>query len=166
MKRLIRKNQKIVKGMPGAVALSILIHGALFLLAGMLVVFTVVKKDEKRFVPPKAVERPKMKLKKPKVKVKKTSRPKPTTRIATKIDRASMPDIQLPEISSYLVTVTDEREKIIAYQTPNKWLFENLENLKNLPVGTYMDKTCTHPHPTQPKAKTPTSGETAIWRQN
>ncbi len=85
--------------MPSAVVLSIVIHAALFLLAGMLVVFTVVKKEEKRFEPPKAVERPKMKLKKPKVKVKKTSKPKPTTRIVTKMNRASMPDIQLPEIS-------------------------------------------------------------------
>ena len=69
MKRLIKKSQKVVKGMPSAVALSILIHAALFLLAGMLVVFTVVKKEEKKFEPPKAVERPKMKLKKPKVQV-------------------------------------------------------------------------------------------------
>ena len=99
MKRLIRKSQKIVKGMPSAVVLSIVIHAALFLLAGMLVVFTVVKKEEKKFVPPKAVERPKMKLRKPKVKVKKTSKPKPTTRIVTKMSRADMPDIQLPEMS-------------------------------------------------------------------
>jgi len=99
MRRLVKKNQKVVKGMPSAVMLSILIHVALFLLAGMLVVFTVVKKEEKRFVPPKAVERPKMKLKKPKVKIKKTSKPKPTTRIVTKMNRASMPDIQLPEMS-------------------------------------------------------------------
>ena len=85
--------------MPSAVLLSVLIHVALFLLAGMLVVFTVVKKDEKKFEPPKAVERPKMKLKKPKVKVRKTSKPKPTTRIVTKMNRSSMPDIQLPEMS-------------------------------------------------------------------
>ena len=52
MKRLIKKSQKIVKGMPSAVVLSIVIHAALFLLAGMLVVFTVVKKVEKKFVPP------------------------------------------------------------------------------------------------------------------
>jgi len=91
--------QKVVKGMPSAVVLSILIHAALFLLAGMLVVFTVVKKEEKKFVPPKAVDRPKMKLKKPKVKVKKTTKPKPTTRIVTKVNRASMPDIQLPEMT-------------------------------------------------------------------
>ena len=58
--------------------LSILIHVALFLLAGMLVVFTVVKKEEPVFEPPKSVERPKMKLKKPKVKVKKSSKPKST----------------------------------------------------------------------------------------
>ena len=99
MKRKVGKNQKMLKGMPSAVLLSILIHAALFLLAGMLVVFTVVKKEEKKFEPPKAVDRPKMKLKKPKVKVKKTSKPKPTTRIVTKMNRASMPDIQLPEMS-------------------------------------------------------------------
>ncbi|RKX38197.1 MAG: hypothetical protein DRP64_16075 [Verrucomicrobia bacterium] len=94
-----KKRPKLIKGMPSAVVLSILIHGALFLLAGMLVVFTVVKKEEKKFVPPKAVERPKMKLRKPKVKVKKSAKPKPTTRIVTKVNRASMPNIQLPEMS-------------------------------------------------------------------
>ena len=99
MKRLKKKNQKVTKGMPSAVLLSILIHAALFLLAGMLVVFTVVKKEEQKFEPPKAVDRPKMKLKKPKVKIKKTSKPKPTTRIVTKMNRANMPDIQLPEMS-------------------------------------------------------------------
>ena len=99
MKRFPKKSQKVTKGMPSAVVLSIAIHAALFLLAGMLVVFTVVKKEEKKFVPPKAVERPKMKLRKPKVKVKKTSKPKPTTRIVTKINRANMPDIQLPEMA-------------------------------------------------------------------
>ena len=97
--RRFGKRQKLTKGMPSAVLLSIVIHAALFLLAGMLVVFTVVKKQEKKFEPPKAVERPKMKLKKPKVKIKKTSKPKPTTRIVTKVSRASMPDIQLPEMS-------------------------------------------------------------------
>jgi len=99
MKRGVKKSRKLGKGMPSAVLLSIVIHAALFLLAGMLVVFTVVHKEEKKFTPPKAVERPKMKLKKPKVKVKKTSRPKSTTRIVTKMNRASMPDIQLPEMS-------------------------------------------------------------------
>ena len=89
----------MVRGMPSAVVLSILIHAGLFLLAGMLVVFTVVQKEEQKFEPPKAIDRPKMKLRKPKVKVKKTSKPKPTTRIVTKINRASMPEIQLPEMS-------------------------------------------------------------------
>ena len=99
MKRLSRNDKKVTKGMPSAVVLSILIHAGLFLLAGMLVVFTVVKKEEQKFEPPKAIDRPKMKLKKPKVKVKKTSKPKPTTRIVTKMNRANMPEIQLPEMS-------------------------------------------------------------------
>jgi len=95
----MKKEKKVVKGMPTAVLVSILIHVGLFLLAGMFVVFTVVKQKEVEFEPPKAVERPKMKLKKPKVKVKKSSKPKPTTRIVTKVQKASMPDIQLPEMS-------------------------------------------------------------------
>ena len=99
MKKRIDRYRKIGKGTPSAVLLSIVIHAALFLLAGMLVVFTVVKKEEKKFEPPKAVERPKMKLKKPKVKIRKTSRPKPTTRIVTMVNRARMPEIQLPELS-------------------------------------------------------------------
>ena len=98
MKRRLKK-QKPTKGTPSAVLLSIVIHVGLFLLAGSLVVFTVVKQKEVEFAPPKAVERPKMKLKKPKVKIKKSSKPKPTTRIVTKVQKANMPDIQLPEMS-------------------------------------------------------------------
>lgn len=79
--------------------ISLLVHAAAIMLAGLLVVFTVHQKEEKKFVPPKPVDRPKMKLKKPKVKVRKTAKPKATTRIVTKVKRASMPDIQLPEMS-------------------------------------------------------------------
>jgi len=99
MKKSKKKKEKVVKGTPTAVLISILIHIGLFLLAGMFVVFTVVKQKEVEFEPPKPVERPKMKLKKPKVKIKKSSKPKPTTRIVTKVQKASMPDIQLPEMS-------------------------------------------------------------------
>lgn len=99
MKRLFKKSQKLVKGMPSAVLLSFVIHAALLLLAASLVVFSVAKKEDKKFVPPKPVERPKMQLRKPKVKVKKTSKPKPSTRIVTKVQRANMPNLQLPEMS-------------------------------------------------------------------
>jgi Ca-activated chloride channel family protein len=44
------------------------------------------------------VSRPKMKLKKPQVQVRKSAMPKPTTRIVTKVSKASMPDIRLPEM--------------------------------------------------------------------
>ena len=93
------KSTKITKGAPSGFVLSLMVHAAAFMLAGMLVVFNVVKKEEKKFVPPKPVDRPKMKLKKPKVKIKKSSKPKATNRIVTKVKRASMPDIQLPEMS-------------------------------------------------------------------
>ena len=48
-------------------------------------------------MPPPAVERPKMQIKKPKVKPAKTS-PKPTQRIVTKMKKASMPSFDLPDI--------------------------------------------------------------------
>ena len=100
MQGVKKKRQKIVKGTSSAVLLSILIHVGLFLIAGMLVVFTVTRKPEKVFEPPKAVERPKMKLKKPKVNLKKTAQPRSTTRIVvTRKNRTSMPDMQLPEMS-------------------------------------------------------------------
>jgi hypothetical protein len=51
----------------------------------------------------------------------------------------------------YLVVITDSRDKIIAHETSKKWLFENLENLKQIPVGRYFDKTCTRVGPTRPK---------------
>jgi len=81
------------------VVLSLIIHGALFLLATTLVVFTVVKKEEQKFEAPKAKERPKIKLKKPRVRMKKTSRPKAAQRIVSKSTRSSMPDISLPTLS-------------------------------------------------------------------
>jgi hypothetical protein len=99
MKRSGKTPKGTIKGTPSAVLLSVLIHVGLFLLAGMLVVFTVVTKEEQVFEPPKAVERPKIKLKKPKVRVKKSSKPKSTTRIVTKSNRSSMPNIQLPGLS-------------------------------------------------------------------
>lgn len=98
MKRRSEK-QKVVKGTSSAVLISVLIHVGLFLLAGTLVIFTVVKKKEIEFEPPKTVERPKMKLKKPRVKVKKSSKPKSTARIVSKSARAVMPDLALPEMS-------------------------------------------------------------------
>lgn len=90
---------KITKGGTSGFLISLAIHAILFFLAGLLIVFTVQKKEEKKFVPPAPVDRPKMQLKKPKVKVKQSAKPKPTQRIVTKMKSASMPDIQLPELS-------------------------------------------------------------------
>ena len=97
-----KKNSKqtkgIAKGAPSGLVISLLVHAGAFLLAGLLVVFSVVKKEEVTFVPPPAVERPKMKLKKPKVKVKKSAKPASPTRIMAKINKAEMPDLVLPEL--------------------------------------------------------------------
>ncbi|QBG45899.1 hypothetical protein EGM51_00170 [Verrucomicrobia bacterium S94] len=99
MKRVKKHISGISKGAPSGFIASLAIHAAVLFLAGMLVVFNVVKKEEKKFVPPKPVDRPKMKLKKPKVKIKKSAQPRLTHRIVTKVQKAGIPEIQLPEMS-------------------------------------------------------------------
>lgn len=51
-----------------------------------------------------------------------------------------------------LVTLTDKRGEIIAYNASNPWLWKNLENLRKLPVGAYMNKSCERVHPASPKS--------------
>lgn len=94
-----RRKTGVGKGAPSGIVISIMLHVAAFLLAGILVVFNVSINPEKKFVQPKPVERPKMKLKKPRVKVKKNAKPKSSERIVTKVQKANMPDIHLPEMS-------------------------------------------------------------------
>ncbi|MGE4489725.1 MAG: hypothetical protein AB7E95_09295 [Kiritimatiellales bacterium] len=99
MKRLMRKTKGLIRGVPSAVLLSAAIHFLLLFIAGSFVVFSVMKREEKKFVPPKPIERPKMDLKKPRVKVRKSARPRSTQRIVARGVQQSMPDIQLPEVS-------------------------------------------------------------------
>jgi len=51
----------------------------------------------------------------------------------------------------YLVTVSDKHGNIIAYRTPNKWLYENLDNLQKLPTGSFMDDECKQKYPIRPE---------------
>jgi hypothetical protein len=92
-----KKSSGLIQGVPTAVLVSALIHAAVFLVAGGLVVFSVVKKMEKKFEPPPPIDRPKMELKKPKVKVKKQVRPRSAERIASR-NVQGMTQIQLPEM--------------------------------------------------------------------
>lgn len=68
-----------------------------------------------------------------------------------------LPDFTLEDIHrgikpyGYLVVITDRRGEIIEHTGTGKWLFENIENLKQLPVGAFMDKECNRVFPTGPK---------------
>ncbi len=97
MKRFI-KSKTVNKGAPSGLVASLLFHVAVFFVAGLFVVFTVVRNHEPEFEAPVPIERPKMKLKKPKVKVRKSSQPKPSSRIVAKIKNRDMPEIQLPDL--------------------------------------------------------------------
>ncbi len=55
------------------------------------------------------------------------------------------------KLAEMLVVVRDERGEIIAYNTTKNWLYKNLESLITIPVGGWLDKTCTRRHPTSPK---------------
>jgi hypothetical protein len=50
----------------------------------------------------------------------------------------------------YLITVTDERGRIIDYGSSHKWLYENLEKLKEIPVGRHFNKAGNRVHPPRP----------------
>jgi hypothetical protein len=92
------KKQRVGKGAPSGLVISLLFHAGAFFIAGLFVVFTVVKKPELVVVAPPPIERPKMKLQKPKVKVRKSSNPKPSSRIVAKVKTAKMPEITLPDL--------------------------------------------------------------------
>jgi hypothetical protein len=98
VKRLLKKTQKVVKGMPSAVVLSILIHAGLFLLAGLLVVFTVLPPKETTFEAPKPVKRPKMPLRKIQMKVKKPSKPKASAKITALVKTPDLNEIAFPDL--------------------------------------------------------------------
>ncbi|MCK4563488.1 MAG: hypothetical protein KAU94_02300 [Verrucomicrobia bacterium] len=100
MKKLFKKTQKLVKGMPSAVALSILFHAGLFLLAGVLVIFTVLPPPPVEFEPPPLVKVPKMPLKKLQVKMKKPTKPKSTAKITAMVPKLDLHDIQFPDLAS------------------------------------------------------------------
>ena len=51
--------------------------------------------------------------------------------------------------TGHLILVTDSRGVLITSKATSPWLLENLEKLKKLPVGSYMDKTCTRTRPSQ-----------------
>ncbi len=98
MKNLFNRSGKVSKGAPSGFMISLIFHAAVFFIAGLFVVFTVVNKPEPEFTPPPPIQRPKMQLKKPKVKVQKSSQPKPSSRIVAKVQTKQMPEIQLPDL--------------------------------------------------------------------
>ncbi len=99
MKKLIGKTQKLVKGMPTAVVASILFHVGLFVLAGVLVIFTISRPEEVVFEPPPPVKVPKMPLKKLQVKMKKP-KPKASAKITAVVNRPDLHDIQFPDLAT------------------------------------------------------------------
>ena len=100
MKRLVKKTQKVVKGTPSAVVLSILIHAGIFLGAGLLVVFTFAEKPPTAFEPPPKRKIPKMPLKKLKIMQKKPSKPKSTAKLTAVVPKLSLHEIQFPDLAS------------------------------------------------------------------
>jgi len=57
------------------------------------------------------------------------------------------------EYAGNLVVLYDKFGRVIDFQTSNKWLYENLENLKKIPIGRYFNKSCQRVIPTSPKAQ-------------
>jgi len=98
MKRLFKKSQKVVKGTSSAIVLSILIHAGLFLLAGLLVVFTILPEKEGIIfdnTPP--VKVPKIPVKKLPMKTKKPSKQKATAKLTAVVNKPDLHEISFPD---------------------------------------------------------------------
>ncbi len=54
---------------------------------------------------------------------------------------------------TYLIILTDKNGEVIEAKSEKKWPLENLENLRKLSVGSFMDTTCTRVYPGRPKAE-------------
>ena len=100
MKKTVENAQKLIKGMPSAVVVSILFHAGLFVLAGVLVIFTVLPPPPIEFERPPLVKVPKMPLKKLQVRMKKPSKPKSTAKITAMVPKLDLHDIQFPDLAS------------------------------------------------------------------
>lgn len=98
MKNLIQKTRGLIRGTSSAVLLSVAIHVVLLVLAGSWVVFTIVQKQEQKFVPPPPVDRPKMNLIKPNVKMKNSSKSGGSARRIVSKAPAGISDMQLPSL--------------------------------------------------------------------
>ncbi len=100
MKKTAENSRKLIKGMPSAVVLSILFHAGLFVLAGVLVIFTILPSPPVEFEPPPKVKVPKMPLKKLQIKMKKPSKPKSTAKITAMVPKLDLHEIQFPDLAS------------------------------------------------------------------
>lgn len=141
MKTKMKRERKISKGAPSGFIISLGVHAAAFMLAGLFVVFTVHKKEEQKFVPPQIAERPKMQLRKPQVKVaKKTPQNKATQRIVSKVPQASMPEIALPEMTGFGVdSLAGLGGFDLAADAQQVTLFGSGGSIGNDFVGTFYD---------------------------
>ncbi|VGO16411.1 hypothetical protein PDESU_05002 [Pontiella desulfatans] len=52
----------------------------------------------------------------------------------------------------HLIVVTDALGKVVSYKASSENLFENMENLRTVPVGKYFDEDCNRCQPTRLKS--------------
>ena len=100
MKRIFNKTQKVVRGMPTAVVVSILIHAGLFFGATVLVIFKFRPPPPVKFEPPPPVKVPKMPLKKLQVKMRKPTKPKSSAKITAVVPKLDLHEIAFPDLAS------------------------------------------------------------------
>lgn len=101
------KADKLAKGAPAGLLVSVAIHAALLILGGLIVVVTIVRDPDPGFDPAPPVEIKEMKLKHATVKVKPDAKPKPTKTLMTKVMKVS-PEISLPVVSGIGTAIDGE----------------------------------------------------------
>lgn len=88
----------VAKGVPSGFAISLMAHAAVVLLASFLVVARIIQPEPIIFNVPEITKRPEMVLERKRVRISKDSKPESSAHLVAKVDNASKPDFQLPDL--------------------------------------------------------------------
>lgn len=89
---------RVAKGAPSGIAVSLLVHVAILIAAGFLIVRTIFPPEEVIVVPPEIHKRPIIEPKKIRPRIQKNAKPEATQVIVANVQKDTLPDFQLPAL--------------------------------------------------------------------
>ncbi len=91
-------NQRVAKGAPSGVIVSVVVHAAIVAAAIFITAFRFIREEPVRFVSRPVPKRPEMDLKIPQVKINPNPRPPAAARLVAYVPRERLPEFTLPDL--------------------------------------------------------------------